>query len=183
MPVTSSFTIQLVLMVITPGSDMTPTTNGFRDTLWASSGGGSLLRYAVTPRKPGVSVAHWITSNSCVGEGVSCGMVIIFNNSVGGILTTSSSQLQNLSFGPLDGWGICLASTMGQDRCHTFSQPRDLGDLLSTAGSLAAPTVASSSGVPAGVVVLWVSASSVGIVDISSRGIMPLSTSSSEKER
>ena len=69
----------------------------------ASSGGGSLLRHAVTPRKLGVSVTHQMTSNSCVGEGASCGVVVVFNNSVQGIQTTFSSQLQNLSLGPLNG--------------------------------------------------------------------------------
>ena len=125
-----------------------------------------------------------MTSNSCVGDGVSSGVVFIFGNSVQGIQTTLSSLLQNLSLGPFDGWGIYPAATMDQDGCITFSQPGNLGDLLSTAGSLATPAAASSSGVLAGVVLaLWGSAFSVGMVDTSSRGTMPLNTSSSEKER
>ena len=180
MPVTSSFMVWLVLMVTTPGADMTPTANRFGDTSWASSSSGSLLRHTITPR---VSIAHRTTSNSWVGEGASCGVVVVFDNLVQGIWTTLSSKLQNLRFGPLDRWGICLAATTGQDGCNTCSQPRNLGDLLSAAGSLAAPLIAFPSGVLAGVVVLLGSAFSVSMADVSSGEIMPLSTSSSEKER
>ena len=60
-------------MAATPGADVTPTANGFWDTLWASSNGESLLRHAITPRKLGVGVTHQMTSNSCVGEGLPVG--------------------------------------------------------------------------------------------------------------
>ena len=63
---------------------------GFGGTLWVSSSDGSLLRHAVTPRKLGVCVTFQITSSSCMGEGLSCGMVAAFNNSVLGIQTTFS---------------------------------------------------------------------------------------------
>ena len=94
-------------------------------------------------------------SNSCVNKGVSCGVVIIFGDLVWGAQTILSSQLQCLSLGPLDGWGICPAATTGWDGYNAFSQPRNLGDFLSAAaGSLTALVVTCSSGVLAGVVPL-----------------------------
>ena len=170
-------------MVATPGADITPTATGFGDTSWAPSSDSSLLRHAITPKKLGVGFAQQMISNSCVCKGVSCGMVIIFGDLVWGSKTILSSQLQCLSLGPLDREGICPAATTGWDGCNTFSQPRNLGNYLSAAGSLTALMVICSLRVPAGVAVLWGLASSVGMVDISSRGSMPFSTSSSEKER
>ena len=120
--------MQLMLIVTTPGADITPTANGFGDISWALSSDSSLLKHAVTPRKLEVGVAGQMTSSSCVGEGVFggvgvfCGVAIVFDDSVQGIQTT----LSFLSLGPLDGWGISPASTTGLDGCNTFSQPRNL---------------------------------------------------------
>ena len=99
----------LVHIVTTPGAIITPTASGSGDAAWTSSSDW-LLKHAITPRKLGVGVAHWKTSNSCVGEGVSRGVAI-------------TSWLQNFSPVLPDGQGICLAATTGQDWCNTFSQP------------------------------------------------------------
>ena len=108
-------------------------------------------------------------------------MVVTFGLSVQGIQTILSS----LSLGPLDRQRICLAATTGQKGCNTFSQPRNLvRALFSAMDSLAVPTVASPSWVLTGVVlVLWGSASLVGLADVSSGRAVPLNTSLSEKER
>ena len=139
-------------MVTIPGADITPTINGSGGTLQTPSGDWCLLRHTITPRKLGGSITCQTTSKSCVCNGCSCRVVVTFGPSVQGIQTSLSSQLQGLSLGPLDGWGICLAVTMGQEGCNTFSLAGNLFEgLFSAVDSLAIPTVASSSGVLVGV--------------------------------
>ena len=134
--------MQLVHMVATPGADITLTASRSRDASWTSSGDW-LLKHVITPSKLGVGIAHWMTFNSCVGEGVYGGAVVI-------------SQLWNLCPRLPDRWEICSTATTGQDGCNTFSQLGNLEDFLSTAGFPAAFVVACTSGAMAGMVpVLW----------------------------
>ena len=66
-PITSSFTMQLALMVTTVGSDSTAIPSKYG--LETPSGSWSLCKHAVTPAKPGGHIALWTTPNSLVGEG------------------------------------------------------------------------------------------------------------------
>ena len=144
-PVTLSFMMWLVLMVATPGTDMIPTTNGF-GILCGTLLVVDLFLDMLSSPENWESVLHIRQLLTlCRQGGFLWG---------GCCLQLFGVRDSNHPFFPVaepqfwTSWWtrICLAATMGQDRCNTFSQPRNLGDLLSTAGSLATPTIASLRG-------------------------------------
>ena len=92
-PVTSSFTMQLVLIVTKAGPNTTPIPSGPEDTLQTSSDNWSLHKHAVTPAKPVGSIVCQTTSDSLMGEGGSDWVGNILDSSVWQCWTSLSPKL------------------------------------------------------------------------------------------
>ena len=143
MPIVSTLTMQLVLMVANPWAVTIPMASGLEDASVALPGDSSFFKQAVTPRKLQVGATSRKTSSSHTckegfsGVGVFCRVAGLLAGSVWGIHIICSS----FSLRSFDRWGICPAATMGHDGCKTFSHSRNLGTLFSPGGSLIGPSL------------------------------------------
>ena len=137
-PIASSLMMWLVLTVEIPGvttSQMGMVPMGASRSTSTSFG---IHKQAITPEKPHSRVGGCTSTSACTGE-EGLGGVGVLGGEAGGFMgINQESQLDpTFSLKALDGWGISLAATTGQDGCSTFSHPINLGALSSRAGSSA----------------------------------------------